>query len=346
MAESPRDANAERAENAQRLLQMGTGYIISAALGVAAHLKIADALGAGPRPVADLARAQGVNEDALYRVLRVLAMAGVFTESSPRAFGLTPLGEQLRSDVPGTAHAMVHWMADAFHLRVYAELSHAVQTGATVGERVVGMPVFEYFPKDAALSESFNNAMTAFSAHLAPAVLEAYDFSGIDVLVDVAGGHGMLLGAVLQRYPNMRGVLLDLEHVLAGNRLAEFGVAARARTEAVDFFKAVPTGGDAYVMKHIIHDWDDEKATAILRNVHAALQGKRDGRLILVESVVRPGDDADLAKVIDLEMLVLPGGKERTAEEFATLFRGAGFELTRVVPTASPVSVVEGRLAR
>jgi hypothetical protein len=156
----------------------------------------------------------------------------------------------------------------------------------------------------------------------------------------------MILGSVLQRYPQMRGVLFDLEHVLAGATplLTQLGVQDRVQLAAGDFFKAVPAGGDAYIMKHIIHDWDDAKATVILKHIHTALQGKRDGRVILVEGVIQPGSQPDLMKIIDLEMLLLPGGKERTAEQFTQLFAGAGFQLTRIVPTQSPLSVIEGKV--
>lgn len=327
----------------QHLFQLGTGYMVSAALGAVMHLDVPDLLKDGPRTSADLARAVKADEAALYRTMRALAMVGVFAETAPRTFALTPAGTLLRSDVPGSVRPLMHWLADSFHFRIYSELLTSVRTGETVGERVVGMPVFEYLASQPALSASFNDAMTSFSAHVAPAVLAVYDFSGVDVLVDVAGGHGMLLGAILQRYPAMRGMLLDLEHVLAGNRLAELGVKDRVQLQTVDFFKAVPPGGDAYIMKHIIHDWDDAKAIVILKHVRAALAGKPKGRLLLVESVVRAGDEPDLAKLIDLEMMLLPGGKERTEAEFAALFANAGFELTRVVPTESPLAIIEGR---
>jgi hypothetical protein len=186
--------------------------------------------------------------------------------------------------------------------------------------------------------------MTAFSATVAPAMLQAYDFSGIGTLVDIAGGHGMILASILRQYPAMRGILFDLEHVLAGNRLAELGVGDRVQLASGDFFRAVPAGGDAYIMKHIIHDWDDEKAVVILRNIRTALQGKPDGKVILLETVIPPGNAPDMGKLIDLEMLLLPGGRERTADEFAALFARGGFELTRIVPTQSPLSVIEARV--
>lgn len=328
----------------QHIFQLGTGYMVSAALGVATRLGIAEQLAAGPRSSTDLARATGANEDALYRVLRALAMVGVFTETDARTFALTPAANLLRAGVPGSVREVALWLCDSFHFRVYAETMHAVQTGETVGEKVVGMPVFEYFQRDPELSASFNNAMTNFSASIVPAVLPVYDFSGINTLVDVAGGHGMILASILREYPKMRGILFDLEHVIAGATVLDtMGVRNRVQTASGDFFKAVPGGGDAYIMKHIIHDWDDERAAAILRNIGRALHGKPQGKVILMEAVLQPGNQPDLGKMIDLEMLMMPGGKERSEAEFAALFASAGFELTRVVPTRSPLCVVEAR---
>jgi hypothetical protein len=346
MAHVTQPASAPPAAAAiQHNFQLGTGYRVSAALGVAAQLGVADQLAAGPRSAADLAERTGTNEDAMYRVLRALAMAGVFTETSPRTFALTPAGGLLRADVPGSLRDMVVWMSDGFHFRIYAEMMHSVRTGDTLGERVLGMPVFEYLQSDPEASARFNSAMTNFSAGVAPAMLEAYDFSGIGVLVDVAGGHGMILASVLRQYPGMRGILFDMEHVLAGATAPDaLGVRDRCELVAGDFFKAVPRGGDAYIMKHIIHDWDDEQAGVILRNIRAALEGKPHGKVILIEAVIKPGNEPDLSKLIDLEMMLLPGGRERTEEEFAALFARNGFQLTRVVPTPSPLAVVEATI--
>jgi hypothetical protein len=222
-------------------------------------------------------------------------------------------------------------------------LLHTLRTGQPAVEKVMGRPLFEVFASDPALSKVFNDAMTSMSALAIPAALDVFDFSGIRVLVDVAGGHGRVLTSILQRNPAMRGVLFDLEHVVAGAGplIAESGVADRCTTMSGDFFKAVPPGGDAYIMKHIIHDWDDERCRTILRNIHHALAGVPKGRVILLETVVQTGNTPDFAKLIDMEMLLIPGGRERTADEFRTLFASAGFELTRIVPTASALSVIE-----
>jgi O-methyltransferase/methyltransferase family protein len=328
---------------AQQIMQLSTGYILSTALHTAVRLKVADLIGAGHTAMRALAEQTTANEDALYRVLRLLASVGVFEEHAPRHFVNTPASSLLRSDVPGSMYPMALWMADPTHFRVYADANHSVSTGQPAIEKTFGVPVFEYFPRNPELSEIFNNAMTAFSAMVIPAVLETYDFSGIGTLVDVAGGHGGVLTGVLQKYSGMRGVLFDLEHVIAGAvpRIAQLGLAERCRTVSGNFFEAVPEGGDAYIMKHIIHDWDDEQAIAILRNIRRAMN--RGGRVILVESIVQPGNQPDFAKIIDLEMLLMPGGRERTEAEFRALFAAAGLEMTRIVATGAPLSVIEAR---
>ena len=331
---------------AQLLNQVATGYMVSAALQVALKLQIADRLVAGPRPVSDLARDAGVREDGLYRVLRALASVGIFEEqAAARTFALN-LPARMLCQGPRSMYDMGLFITSPLHFRVYAELMHSVTTGQPAVEKVTGMPVFEFFPKNPQYSELFNNAMTAFSAVVIPAVLEAYDFTGIETLVDVAGGHGQVLTSILQRYPAMRGVLFDLDHVIGGAAplLQASGVADRVRTESGDFFKAVPAGGDAYVMKHIIHDWDDAEALLILCNIRAQLEGTPNGRVILIESVL-PADNApNFGKLIDLEMMAMPGGRERTEAEFRSLFERAGFSRMRVVPTQAPLWVVEARL--
>ena len=329
----------------QILFQLGTGHFIASALQVVVRLGIPALIGDDTRTAAELARATGVQEDPLYRVLRALASVGLFDETAPRTFALTDDGQALRPGVPGSMHDMALWVTSPLHFRVYGELMHSVRTGQPAVEKVTGVPAFEYFRRDPELSEIFNNAMTAFSQSVIPAALEAYDFSGINTLVDVAGGHGAVLTAILEKYPNMRGILFDVDHVIEGAkaRIQARGLASRCQTEVGNFFEKVPAGGDAYIMKHIIHDWDNERALVILRNIRTAM-GERRGRVILLEAVLQPGNAPDLGKVIDLEMLVMPGGRERTAEEFESLFTRAGFELTKIVPTKSPLSVIEARL--
>ena len=324
-------------------MQLSTGYIASTCLYLAVKLRIPDRLASSARTSADLARELSVNEDALYRVLRTLTSLGVFEETAPRTFSNNLASSMVRSGTAESLYEMALWMSDPFHFLVYADAMHSLQTGKPAIEKAFGMPVFEYFPKHPDESEVFNNAMTMFSGMVIPAVLEVYDFSRIGTLVDVAGGHGRVLTSILEKYPTLLGVLFDMEHVLAGARTAidSRGLSARCRTVAGDFFKAVPAGGDAYIMKHIIHDWDDERATQILKNIRAAM--KPGGCVILLESVVVAGSQPDFAKLIDLEMLLLPGGRERTQQEFRDLFARAGFTLTRIIPTQSPLSVIEAK---
>ncbi len=328
-------------------MQVASGFIGSAALYTATELGIADHLASGPQTTAHLANATGTNEDALYRVLRLLASLGIFVESSPRCFGLTPAAAPLRSNVAGSARGVARFLPDPFHFRIYANLLDAVRTGTPAANTTLGMPVFEYLAGDPGYSRIFNDAMTGFSADEVPAALEAYDFGGATQIVDVAGGHGELLLSILQRYPKARGVLADLDHVVEGARprIASAGLADRCTVVACDFFAAVPEGGDVYLLKHIIHDWDDARATTILKNIHRAM-GPTAGRVIVLDAVIAPGAEPDFAKFLDIEMLALPGGRERSEAEFRALLAGAGFHLTRVTPTTAPISVLEAHKAQ
>ena len=345
MATSPASQAPPRPE--QQLLQIGAGYITSAALWIAAKLDVASKLAQGPRPVAELARLCGANEDALYRVLRALSAVGIFAQPQPRTFALNAAAEALRADAPNSFRDMVLWIVDPFHYRVWAEIEHAVRTGEPVVERVTGKKCFEYFESDPEEAHVFNNAMTVMSAMMIPAMLEAYDFSGIHTLVDVAGGHGAVLCGILQKYPAMKGVLFDLASVIEGAncRVCDLGMQGRCETVAGNFFESVPAGGDAYILKHIIHDWDDEHALGILRNCRKALEGKPHGKLLLLEGLISDDPQNVFPKLLDLEMLLLPGGRERTAEEYRQLLAKAGFKLTRIVPTKASFVVIESEPA-
>jgi hypothetical protein len=322
------------------LTQMAFGALMTQALYVAAKLGVADLLADRPQTAAQLA-ATGTDEQALYRVLRSLAGAGVFSEVEPRVFGLTPLGELLRSDAPNSLRGGLIFMGEEWHWAVWGRLMHSVRTGRPAWGHTHGAEVFDYFATNPAEAEIFNRAMTDMSAATAAPVVEAYDFDGIGTLADIAGGHGYLLAQVLKAHPGMRGVLFDVGPVVAGAGalLEAEGVTARVERVAGDFFKAVPRGADAYMMKHIIHDWDDERSRLILRNIREAMP--RHGKVLIVETVVPEGDEPHYSKLLDLEMLVSPGGAERTAREYRALLAAEGFRLTRIVPTRSPFSVVE-----
>lgn len=328
---------------AQHVLQLATGYMISAVLNVAVKLNIADRLSGGPKTAGELARETGANEGALYRALRLLATVGLFEEDATHRFSLTRLGEPLRTDSPGSMRAAVEWLCDPFHLRIYAETEHAVRTGETVDRRVLGKPCFEYFAHDREEGEVFHRAMTNLTASMTPAILDAYDLSAVKTLVDVGGGQGGFLAAALKRYPGMKGILYDMPQVVegAGKMFQEAGVAERCAIQSGDFFKDVPAGGDTYMMKAIIHDWADEAALQILRNCRKALHGVKSGRLLIMDAVIAPGNEPHLSKLIDIEMLLLPGGMERTAEQFRNLLADGGFRLTQITATKCPLSVVE-----
>ena len=327
-------------EAIQHVFQLMTGHIVASAVNIAARLGLSDRLAQGPRSAGDLARETGVNADALYRLMRALSSLGLYEEMPGRTFALAPAGAAL---CDGPMRWMALWIAGEWNFRVYANAMHSVKTGESAVPVTTGNAVFEDFAKDPELSKIFNDAMTGFSNLVIPAVLEAYDFSGITTLVDIAGGHGAMLAQILQKHPSMKGILFDLDHVVAGaaQTLKERGVADRCSTATGDFFTAVPAGGDAYIMKAIIHDWDDEKAARILENIRRVLP--KDGRVLLVESVIPSGNEPGLGKIMDLEMLVMPGGKERTEAEFRALFDRAGYTLTRIVPTKSPMSLIEAR---
>jgi hypothetical protein len=322
------------------LTQMAFGALLTQALYVAARLGIADLLAAGPRPVAELAAETGTHERSLYRVLRSLAGAGVFKEVASKTFGLTPLAEPLRADAPGSMRNGLIFMGEEWHFNVWANMMHSVRTGQPAWSQTHGAEVFDYFAANPAHAEIFNGAMTDMSVGTAPAVVEAYDFGRFGTLADIAGGHGYLLAQILKANPGLSGILFDVSPVVegAGALLAREGVSRRVERVAGDFFAGVPRA-DAYIMKHIIHDWDDERATLILKNINAAMG--EGGRVLIVESIIPEGNEPHYSKVLDLEMLTSPGGIERTAGEYAALLAGAGLKLSRVVPTRSPFSIIE-----
>ena len=328
------------------LTQMITGSLGSQAIYVAAQLGIADLLVDGPKSVAVLAQESGSDTSSLYRVLRALSSFGVFKEFEQKVFGLTPTAELLRSDSPRSLRDLAIFMGEDWHWSVWGRTLYSVRTGKPAWAEVHGTEVFPYFASNPEAAKIFDRAMTSLSNLAIKAVIEAYDFSGIKTLVDVAGGHGRLLTAILDANPNTNGVLFDQPHVLEGARESEQVKALATRCELVggDFFDNVPAGADGYIMKHIIHDWDDERALKILGNIAKAM--KDDGRVMLVESVITDTNQPDFGKLLDIEMLVSPGGKERTASEYEDLFTRAGLRLTRIVKTDSPYSVIEAAKRR
>jgi hypothetical protein len=317
-----------------------SGYWISQAIYAAAKLGLADLLKNGPRTAEDLAHATETHAPSLYRLLRALASVGVFAKDDEGRFTLTPLAETLRSDVPGSQWSMAVMMGEE-HYQAYGQLLYSVQTGETAFEKIYGMPIFEYLTKHQEQRIIFDAAMTGVHGRETGAMLEAFDFSRIRCLADIGGGNGSVIASILRRYPEMRGILFDLADVAdrARDTIEAAGLAGRCQVVGGDFFQSAPVGADAYLMRHIIHDWDDEESVDILRSIHQAMRA--DGRLLLVESVIMPGNDPFFGKLLDLTMLVIPGGRERTEEEFRLLLEAAGFELVNVTPTETEVSVIE-----
>ncbi len=325
----------------QILAQMLTGYWTSQALYAAAKLGLADLLEAGPKTAEELAKATGTDPRALYRLLRALASVGIFLEKPGGGFTLTHVASGLLSNAPGSQRAMAIMMGEE-HYRAWGDLLYSLRTGKPAFDEIYGKPIFAYLAEHPEQAKIFDAAMTGIHGPETQAMLNAYDFSGFRTLVDVGGGNGSLLCVVLKRHPTLMAVLFDRADVVerAKANLHEAGLEARCTLIAGDFFQGVPTGGDAYLLRHILHDWDDDKALAILRSCRAAMGPQ--AKLLAVESVIPPGNNPFFGKLLDLTMLVLPGGQERTEAEYRRLYTAAGFRLTRVVQTDKEVSVIEG----
>jgi hypothetical protein len=339
------DAEAKMQPSAsEQIARLLTGNWMTQALYVVAKLGIPDLVKDGPRSADELAQATSTHGPSLYRLLRALASIGVFVESAGQRFGLTPLAECLRSDVPGSQRALAIMNGEEFY-QAWGDLLYSVQTGKPAFEEILEMPLFDFLARNAHKGHVFDEAMVSVHGRETAAMLDAYNFSGISVLADIGGGNGSLLQAVLTRHRSLRGILYDLAHVVerARHSVQAAGLAERCQVIGGNFFQSVPAGADAYLLRHIIHDWDDAKATTILKNVHQAM-GK-GGKLLLIEGVIPPGNDPSFTKLLDLTMLVIPGGKERTEPEYQDLFARAGFQLTRIVPTPTEISVIEGEKA-
>ena len=327
-----------------QLIQMCTAQWASSAVYAAAELGLADRLET-PQSAAELAPALDAHVPSLHRLMRALASIGLLTEGEGQRFALTPLGAALKSGAPGAARSTVRTLAGPAFTRAFEDIVHSVKTGRTGFEKAHGAPVFDYFASRPEEASMFSETMVGFHGAEPAAVAAAYDFSAFETVVDVGGATGNMLSAILARHTKPRGVLFDRPHVVrdAPALLRAAGVAERVTIEGGDFFEAVPTGGDAYVLSHILHDWSEEQCLTILRNCRKAM--KPTARLLIVEMVLPAGNTPDPGKIFDLVMLVIPGGQERTEAEYAALLGKAGFRLARVVPTESAVGVVEAVLA-
>jgi hypothetical protein len=323
------------------MLQLLGGAQVASAVGCLARLGIAEMVEAGPRSAEDLAAQIGAHPGALYRLMRATASVGVLAEGPDGKFSQTPLSAALRRDAKPSLRALAVMNTREWNMRGWERLEYSVRTGKTALDDVYGMPVFEHFKQNPAEAQIFNDAMTDFSMIDSPAVADAYSFEGIGSVVDVGGGHGLLLATVLSRNPKLQGTLFDAPHVIEGAKdgpLKPF--LSRCTLVSGDMFSSVPAGADAYVMKHIIHDWPDDLCIKLLKLCRKAVNP--GGKLLVVDSVIYPGNDFSPAKFLDLQMLLFPGGQERTEKQFRELFAAAGWRLNRIVPTPAGDAVVEG----
>jgi hypothetical protein len=319
------------------------GAWIAQGITVAADLKVADALADGPLPIAELARRVGADPDALARLMRALIGEGVFTQRRDGRYALNALGATLRTDAAMSVAGMARMVGHPAHREHWSQLLDAIRTGEATVPKLRGMPGFEYLVENPELGEIFNEAMTNLSEAAVVPLTAAYDFSKFATIVDVGGGHGRFLAAILAATPSSRGVLYDLPQVVEGapELLRTHGVADRVEIVGGSFFDSVPAGGDAYVAKSVIHDWPDADALAILRNIRAAAGA---GATLLLAEFVIPGHHRTfIGHWTDMEMLMATAARERTEAEYRKLFADAGFRLTRVVPTVAPISLIEGK---
>lgn len=332
-------------EEAQLTLdRMIEGYKDTQFVALAARLGIADLLGEGPLTSEELADATGSDPDALYRALRVLAVKGIFAELPDRRFALTPLSDLLRTQHPASRRELAVFDAGPWY-RAYGALAHTVATGENAFRHVHGVSLFEYLADHPDEARMFDRRMTSFSTVEIPQIVEAYDFSAARTVVDVGGGEGRLMAAVLVAYPALRGVIFDLPHVVGGaeRALREGGVADRCTLAGGDFFESVLPAADLYLLKWIIHDWEDDDAVKILRNCARAMDAA--GKILLAELVIGAANSGDDGPLLDIHMMVLPGGRERTEAEFAQLFAAAGLRLTRVIVTSGVMCLLEAERA-
>jgi len=322
------------------LRSMVTGFRLSAALAVAADLGLSDELVAGPRSVAELAATVSADQETLYRLMRALATVGLYDEQDDGRFALTPLGEGLRSDVPGSLRPLARTLTDPAVWAAWGHLGHSVRTGDNAFESLHGVDVWTHRRRTPEHNAIFNDNMSSLSSLVADAVATAYDFAGLFSVVDVGGGQGVLIEAVLTRHEHLTGTVFDLPHVVAQAPTAEAtpSVASRWSAASGSFFDAVPAA-DCYLLKAVLHDWPDDRCVEILRACRRGLRPR--GVVLVVETLLgREGHEVDAA-FSDLNMLVLPGGRERTEQEYAALFDAADLQLTGVVHTTSRVSIVE-----
>jgi hypothetical protein len=324
------------------LLELTQGSMITQAVYAAAKLGIADTLGDGPLTAAEIAERVDANPEATYRLLRLLASYSVFAERADGRFELTPMADALRADAPMSMRRIALLMGHPIHWEDWSHLADSVQTGEASLPKVRGMSAWEFFESNPEYAGVFFQGMSNLSDLETEPVAAGYDYSRFHKIVDVGGGRGNLLAAVLQKAADAKGVLFAPASAADAQELLEqSGVADRCTIENGFFLDSVPAGGDAYILKHIVHDWPEEQAVKILRNARDAMGPK--GTLLLVEFVLGEGNEPHIGKLVDLWLMLLVGGKERTRAQYSELLAKAGFRLTQVVETASAISIVEAQ---
>jgi hypothetical protein len=324
----------------QKLFELTTGFWVAKGIGAMVRLELADQFGEAPVAATELAAKRGLHAPSVYRLLRMLAAVGLLTEHADQTFTLTPVGALLRKDHPRSMRAMIELLLFEEHSRAWDELAESVRTGKISTDLVEGKDIWAFFRGNHQRGAIFNDAMTSYSGMADDTVAETYNFGRHTVICDLGGGHGGQLAAILRRYPALRGFVVDQDYVVEGAKAKlhpEFG--DRAWAVAGNFFEVVPEGADVYIAKSIIHDWDDEKSIKILRNIRKVIPAH--GCVQLMELTVAPPNIPDPGKFLDVHMMAMTGGKERTAQEFSELFGAAGFRLGEIRPTRSPMHVVE-----
>jgi hypothetical protein len=322
------------------VFEMAMGYWASQVVYVAAKLGIADVLADCPKSCGEIADATGADGSSLFRLMRALASLGVVAMEDDNLFRLTGIGAPLQSGMPGSLRSMILTLGEE-HYQAWGRILHSIQSGKPAFDCVFKAPLFEHLQRFPSAGDTFDTAMTDFTSQAALAIVAAYDFSPIRTAVDVGGGQGALIGTILRSNPHMTGTIFDLPSVVvkARERLVTAGIENRCQAIAGSFFESVPEGAEAYLLKNVLHDWDDDSALVILRNCRGAM--KDMGKLLVIEVMLPERPESSFENLLDLNMLVMSGGRERTEAEYRKLFAASGFRLTRVIPTIAPLNVIE-----
>jgi len=322
------------------ILMLMNGAYVAGAVAALAQLGVPDILAGGPKSASELATEIGANPERLYRLMRATSCVGVLEEGPDGRFSQTPMSAVLCKDATPSLRGFAIMTGREWHGRGWSHLEHCVRTGEQAIDGIYGMPIFEYFTQNATEAAIFDDAMTGLSSIDGPAVADAYNFDGIRSIADIAGGRGLLLATILRRHPEMRGTLYEMPHVLEGAKTGALQpLMDRCTLASGDMFSSVPSGTDAYIMKHIIHDWPDEQCIQLLKACRKGINP--GGKLLIVDSVIQPGNEFSPSKFLDVQMLIFPGGRERTEPEFRKLLEASGWKLNRIIPTVAVDSVVE-----